>query len=413
MKKLSYLTLFLLLGSLFLFAQDEMEAELKEMEQEIKEEISQAMEEVENETGITIDLNLNEDDYYDKPFMGVFFEDLSLKKARELKYNQFYGILITGVVKESPAKYFRLLEDDIIMQIGEEKVIDKDKFGKIISSHYVGEKVKLKIFRFGKEKVLDFMFGARNKTINENGELVDKPETIKTDKKGNVIKKKKLSTGHGGGSWIPVWFVTDLDDVNKLITDFEFSEVRDNGMFFNGGGGKGPIGKGLFLGGMGAGYGFDRKKGVTINENTIDEKAVTRRMKFSSAFGGVTLDKRFAFSRKILSSLGFMLGWGGYDIEVSQTDGNYNWDELEAGLTSSDNNTIEMQKKYILLQPKVMLMFRLTSWLALRAEGGYMLSYSYDAGWNSKSCDDVFEIENSPETAYDGYTISIGPWFGF
>jgi hypothetical protein len=58
-------------------------------------------------------------------------------------------------------------------------------------------------------------------------------------------------------------------------------------------------------------------------------------------------------------------------------------------------------------------MYRVNSWLGFRAEGGYMLSYSYHNGWNADLCGDAYEVENSPNTSFDGFTISVGPWFGF
>mgnify|MGYP006281203367 FL=1 len=169
------------------------------------------------------------------------------------------------------------------------------------------------------------------------------------------------------------------------------------------------IGKGYFLGGMGCGYSIDRK----IDHTTTDNTPVVRRMQYSVSYGGVTLDKRFAFSRKLVSSLGFMLGWGGNNLKISQTNGDYDWDELNANMDSSANNYIEMEKNYILFQPKVMLMYRITSWLGLRAEAGYMLSYSYHNGWDVNLCEDSFELTDSPETSFNGMTASIGPWFGF
>jgi hypothetical protein len=82
-------------------------------------------------------------------------------------------------------------------------------------------------------------------------------------------------------------------------------------------------------------------------------------------------------------------------------------------MDSSSNNAIEIEKNYIMFQPKAVVMYKILDWLSIRAEGGYIISHSFTNGWNAISCDDDFEIENSPETSFDGYTISIGPWFGF
>ena len=226
-----------------------------------------------------------------------------------------------------------------------------------------------------------------------------------------IKKKKKLSVGHGGGGWIPVWFVDDNEftDINHVLDAYGFNGLDKKGILMQGGGGHGNVGKGWFIGGMGTRYSIDKKKGHI----TEDGEPVTRRMLYTNGYGGVTLDKRIALTKNLVTSLGFMLGWGGHNLQISQTDGAYNWLELNDDMDKSANNAIEIEKNYILFQPKATVMYRILDWLSIRAEGGYMLSHSYTGGWDAISCEDNFEIDNSPETPYQGYTISIGPWFGF
>ena len=91
-------------------------------------------------------------DYCETPFMGIYFGNLSLEKANELSFNKEYGVLINGVVENSPAKFYRLLKDDIIMAVDDKQVKNENAITKIISSYYVGDKVKLSIFRDGEMK---------------------------------------------------------------------------------------------------------------------------------------------------------------------------------------------------------------------------------------------------------------------
>jgi hypothetical protein len=314
------------------------------------------------------------------------------------------------VVPESPAKFFKILEDDILMEFDDRKVMDKSHMDKLLRLYEPGDKITMKVFRMGQEYVFDFVFGSRDSQFtikNDSLKIVLKDKQEETMVKG----KKRLSVGYGGLSWIPVWFMPDLDDVNNLITDFSFSELDDSGIFMNGIGGKGNIGKNWFIGGYGVWYSKDIKRGHDLDNDGSND--VMRRMLFSTSYGGVTLDKRYALSKKFITSLGFMLGWGGYSMEVNQTNGNYDWNNANNQLAASDNNYVQFTKDFILFQPKVSLMYRVNDWLGFRAEGGYMVSYSYHNGWNAKLCEDVYEVENSPNTSFDGFTISVGPWFGF
>ncbi|MCD4828053.1 MAG: PDZ domain-containing protein [Candidatus Cloacimonetes bacterium] len=382
---------------------EEMEEELREVQLQIGTAIGEG-----STFSITspVVINLSEEDM-EKPFMGVYYEEITLSEAREMGYEKFYGVLISGVVSDSPARLYRILEDDIIMEIGGRKVLNEESFSKIIDSHYIGDAVEIKLFRDGRTEVIDFVFGSRKKTVCVD-EITGEPV------------KPKLNPGDGGGSWIPVFFQPDLEDINKLISGDDlvagddglgFSEIDDRGLFFNGGGGKGNVGKGWMLGGMGCGYSLDRK--TSVPDPVDPSNKLIRRMNFSAGYGGVTLDKRIPITKKFITSLGFMLGWGGWNLEVSQTDGDYDWNTFESSLNNSSNNYVSIGKTYILIQPKVMVMYRILDWLAIRAEVGYMYSYSFYSGWKVEMIDENYEIKNSPDTTFDGMTFTVGPWFGF
>ena len=271
---------------------------------------------------------------------------------------------------------------------------------KLIKSKNIGDEVKVKIFRDEEILIADLSLAT-----------LKSKEMIITKDGMKIKKKKKLSVGFGGGGWIPVWFVDDneFEDINHILEAYGFSGLDEKGILMHGGGGNGNVGKGWFIGGMGASYSIDKKKGHV----TDDGDSVTRRMLYSNGYGGVTLDKRVAITKNLVASLGFMLGWGGHNLQISQTDGDYDWFELNDDMDSSANNAIELEKNYIMFQPKAVVMYKVLDWLSIRAEGGYMLSHSYTGGWDAISCEDNFVVANSPETPYQGYTISIGPWFGF
>jgi len=362
-------------------------------------------------------------DVYKKPFMGIYPDDITLKKARELNYKKFYGVLVTGIVSESPANYYRLLEDDIIMEIDGKKVLDDEILDKINAAYHVGDKVKLKIFRNGQEKTIDFMFGARDKIINEKGELVDKKTGLLNVEKTN--KKGKFSVGDGGGSWIPVWFQPDVTDLNKVLSALDFGNetFSEKGFLLQGGGGKGNVGKGWFIGGMGAGYSNSettKHNWIHYKNGILDTALVSRKASYKVKFGGVTLDKRFALSKHFIGSIGFMLGGGFNKIDISQNDNNGaipNYDFDNDGSGQMDDyydyvSNLSLEKKYLIFQPKAMFMYHFLNWLGIRAEAGYILSYS-TKGWKTERNGESVKIVNEPTSNMNGLTLSIGPWFGF
>ena len=400
MKKSMILILtFLMIGGVVLFAQEDVDVEVNQTIDEAMEEVNEALEEIESIKGIEpIVINIHRTSS-NTPKMGVYLVDLDFEDAYKMHYPYCYGVLVKGIVPGGPSQKAGIISGDIIMEFDGKKARFEDHLVKLIKSKNLGDEVEVKLFRDEEVLVTKLVLST----------LTPKDKDIIITKDGK--KKKKLSVGFGGGSWIPVWYAAkdEFEDINFVLDEYGFNGLDEKGIFMNGGGGKGNVGKGWFLGGMGAGYSIDRKKGYTTDAG----EDVTRRMYYSNGFGGVTLDKRFAVSRKIITSLGFMLGWGGHTLEVSQTDGNYDWLSLNNDMDASANNFIEMKRSYIIFQPKAMLMVRIIDWLGIRAEAGYFLSHSFTSGWESVSCGDDFEIANSPNTSYDGYTISIGPWFGF
>ena len=337
----------------------------------------------------------------DSPKMGIFLSDIDFEDAYKMHYPYCYGVYVTGVTQGGPAQKAGITKGDVIMEFDGKKAKFEDNLVNLIRSKNIGDKVQVKIFR--DEEIL-----MANLTL---GTLKPKDPNIIITKDGQK-KKKKLSVGHGGGGWIPVWYVAkdEFADINYILDKYGFNGLDEKGILMHGGGGNGNIGKGWFLGGMGAAYSIDKKKGYDIPDTG---EHVTRRMLYSIGYGGVTLDKRIAITKNLVTSLGFMLGWGGHNLQISQTDGAYNWEDLDDDMDASANNAIEIEKSYIMFQPKATVMYKILDWLSIRAEGGYMLSHSYTGGWDAVSCEDSFEIDNSPETSYDGYTVSIGPWFGF
>lgn len=351
------------------------------------------------------------------PFMGVYLDDLDFEDAYEMHYDYNYGVLLDGVVKGGPADKAGLMEEDIIMEFDGVKARYEDHLRRLIKSKNVGDSVKVKYFRDENIMTTTLTLGSRKPKKEKEYEEITK--------EGKVIRKKKLSVGYGGGSWIPVWYMPDIKVINKLLLDLDFKEetFSEDGFLLQGGGGKGTIGKGWFIGGMGAGFEDEattKHDWIHYKEGVLDTSTISRKAEYKISFGGVTLDKRFAISRKFVGSFGFLLGTGKNSIKISQTDDNgeipnFDFEDDPSGQMDEYydyKSNLSLEQKFIVFQPKVMMMYRINSWLGIRAEAGYMASYS-SKGWKAKRNGESIKIDNEPDTNMNGYTFTIGPWFGF
>ncbi|MFO7660941.1 MAG: PDZ domain-containing protein [Candidatus Cloacimonadaceae bacterium] len=340
---------------------------------------------------------MTKDEAPDAPFFGIYPADLDFPKAQALNYPNSYGVLITGVVPNSPAYEYRLAEDDIIMEMDGKKVMNLKELDKLKTLYRAEDKVTLKIFRNGEIKDIEFVFGSRVK-----------PQIPGTPEEKTQPTKKKLSTGDGGASWVPMYFNTEMEDVNELITAIGFSKLPEDGVLTHGFAFNGNIGSGWLLGGQFQFYGDSKK--VNVDEDYINN------MKYNMFIGGATIDKRFALTKNLITSLGVMIGGGSHKVSLIHTNGDYNWPEPEGTTTDimGNNSNTTMSKGYILVQPRAEILLRLMSWFGLRAEGGFLYGYGPTGGWKIKNEEgESYELKNSPDTPFQGYTISIGPWFGF
>ncbi len=337
-------------------------------------------------------LNLDQAPVISNVYFGIYVSELDPDDAEDLGYYEDYGILITEVVDGSPACEAGLEEDDIIMAINEDEITDLAEFDRVRAELEPGDVIYLTYWHEGELREIEMTMQARP------GAEVKKQVIVMKDE---MPRKKKLSVGYGGGSWIPVWFNTEMSDVNELIANFGYGSdaISDKGVILNGGAGKGNVGKGFFIGGVGAGYSWERK---LAGDDT--------KISYDLSFGGATLDKRFALARNFVASVGVMLGAGTHEVKYTKYDQDYDWNDPDA----TANFTTKATREFFAVQPRAELLYELLGWLGIRAEVGYMFGYSGKEGWQVKADNgDDYHIANSPNTPYQGLTISIGPWFGF
>ncbi len=126
-------------------------------------------------------------------FLGIYMEDLDKKMIKEFDYPKSTGVLITGIIDDSPAEEAGLKEDDVIYSIAGEKISDSKELGKLISSKEPGDEVKVVVYRSGKKKTFDLALGEKKTAY----------VTINMDDYENMSQKAYIKTlGKGGNIWV-------------------------------------------------------------------------------------------------------------------------------------------------------------------------------------------------------------------
>jgi S1-C subfamily serine protease len=97
----------------------------------------------------------------DKAYMGVYLKDLSAKDYEKMGIKENYGIMITKTVDEGPAEKAAIQNKDVILEMDGEKIYTIDQLTKMLTFHKPEQKIKLKIFRDGKNKNINLVLGKK------------------------------------------------------------------------------------------------------------------------------------------------------------------------------------------------------------------------------------------------------------
>lgn len=368
-------------------AVEEFEEVVKEFEEQI-ERVEEKLEEVE-EVKVQEELLAHKE----RPKLGLYLEDMNFEEAYEMHYPENYGVMIEGVVRGGSSDRAGLREGDIIMEFDGDKVRYENHLIRMRDSKKIGDIVAIKFFR--DEKVL-----ATNVTFYPSEEISEEA----AEELG--IRKKKLSPGFGGGGFEPVIIDYDFGGINDFLKDNGFKEITGSYVVALGGGGMGNVGKGWFIGGMGAG--FEKRQQVAVKD--LEGDITGQKMyKLSSAFGGVTLNKKHPlFTERVVLDVGIMLGGGGTELVVSQTDGDLTWND---NITGKNTYSVKFNKSYFAYRPSVGLLVRIKNWVGIHGSVGYLGTYASDDEWTEKPFD--FTVGGASPAVPSGLSYTIGFWFGY
>lgn len=89
-----------------------------------------------------------------RPWLGIYMRDVDEKVAAYLDLPVAEGVVVTEIVKDSPAVKMGLKKYDVIREVNGEKVKSGNEIQKIIQNAKVGDRITLKVYREGKSETL-------------------------------------------------------------------------------------------------------------------------------------------------------------------------------------------------------------------------------------------------------------------
>jgi len=326
------------------------------------------------------------------PKLGLYLDDMSFKEAYETHYPENYGVMIDDVIRGGNADRAGLRDGDIIMEFNGERVRYEDHLLRMRDSKKIGDTVSISFFRDERRMTTELTFYPSIEISEEREEV--------------SVMKKRLSPGYGGGLFEPVIIEFDFEGINDFLDVNGFDKITEPYVVAFGGGGMGNVGKGWFIGGMGAG--FEKRQQVPVKDS---EGLITgqKLYKLTSAFGGVTLNKKYPlFTERMVLDLGIMMGGGGTELIVSQTDGDLTWSD---NISGKNTYSIRFYKTYFAYRPSVGLLVRIKNWVGIHGSMGYLGTYAPDDKWTERPFN--FTVGGASPVVPSGPSYTLGFWFGF
>jgi serine protease Do len=107
-------------------------------------------------------------------YLGVLLQPIDKQLADALGLDKPEGILVSDIVKESPAAKAGLQQGDIIIQYNGKRVKNVNKFRNDIGMMNPGDPIQLKILRKNKTQMITVELGAQNDGEVASAELIQK-----------------------------------------------------------------------------------------------------------------------------------------------------------------------------------------------------------------------------------------------
>lgn len=174
------------------------------------------------------------------------------------------------------------------------------------------------------------------------------------------------------GGFTPGMLFPDVKPINDFLSAGKGAPLKDNGMFLLGGGGAAYIMlvPNLRLGGVGM--------SGAITSTSLSTLGIRRDAELRVGYGGVTVEYVIPIVEHFDCAVGGMLGAGGIDLTLRQSNGGTNtWlgeqNYLAAGLGAPANNVTRiLSGSFFVYVPSASFEYSFLGWLALRVGASYV-----------------------------------------
>jgi S1-C subfamily serine protease len=154
---------------------------------------------------------------FSRPCLGVLLEGLTEKDFEKMGLKERYGVLIDDTVDDGPAEKAGIREDDVLLEIEDEKIYSTDQIIKMLKNYKIGQTVKVKVAREGDYRTFDVVLEEREDIFP----FMDMSGLNLLNIPRNVFVYK---TSEKDGKWIGI-IPTELNDMLR-----ESHDVK-NGVF--------------------------------------------------------------------------------------------------------------------------------------------------------------------------------------
>jgi len=89
-----------------------------------------------------------------KAWIGLSIQDMDQRIRSYLGMNNMRGVIVTEVMRRSPASQSGIEEGDVVLQIGKQKILSATDYEAIINDITADEKISMVLFRNGNEKTV-------------------------------------------------------------------------------------------------------------------------------------------------------------------------------------------------------------------------------------------------------------------
>jgi len=184
-------------------------------------------------------------------------------------------------------------------------------------------------------------------------------------------RSKALKVGLFGG-FTPGWLFVDVKAVNAFLTGGKGAAVSDGGIFMSGGTGSAYIMllPNVRVGGMGMSGG--------LKSTSLDAAQIRRDAELHVGFGGISIEYVVPIVERLDVAFGGILGWGGVDLTLRQSNGGAStWTSEQNAfsswtLASPNNVTRKLSGSFFLWSPTVNVEYAVMSWMAVRVGASYV-----------------------------------------